>query len=197
MIAPPLPVTYYTASGARVDFLRPYDTPIRANDLYLHSSRICRNGGARAWSLLQHSTLVAVLAQQNRCDSEVIAYAGVHDLHECYVGDLVTAMKALLPDFKPRIERPWEAHVHLACALLFPPPPRVADLVKRLDHRAFQIEVVMLEHPMVRDPDSLRVLREHPVQLWEQAAFFEVASATDEQNWRRLVSLVPGLERLP
>ena len=138
---------FTTATGADVWFLHPERTPIRGYDLYIHSSRICRYGGAVEWTLLQHTALCVALARRGRIVAEIVPYVAVHDLHEVYVGDVVAALKEVLPEYKARIETPWEARVHHALGLCFPLDRSMKGAVKRIDIRALAIEMIFCQHP--------------------------------------------------
>ncbi len=67
-------------------------------------SNVCRFGGhsPRHFSVAQHSLLVASL-----CPAPLALTGLLHDATEAYIGDMVTPLKALFPEFKKREDRLW------------------------------------------------------------------------------------------
>lgn len=150
-------VDMITARGHFVDFRFPNLTEIDLEDLRIHSTNICRYNGALEWRLVQHSALCAGLLNVYRdytfpdnirltSRERIIqkAYAGIHDLHEIYVGDMVNGLKKYVPEYCD-IEYQWENRVHdsFRLPMIFKEP----KVIKFIDHRALVIEMTRLQHP--------------------------------------------------
>lgn len=131
-----------TAEGRDVWYLEPERTLVTQGDLFVHTMNICRYNGALNWPLLRHLALCNCLAPL----PDVKAYASSHDLHEAYVGDVVSGFKQHLNCYRP-IEAAWEAHVHKSIGLKFPLHEKLIEEVKHIDQRALVIEMDMLDHP--------------------------------------------------
>jgi hypothetical protein len=100
-----------THSGEWIFFLHPDRTEIHLQDLYYASSNIRRWNGHLDFSLLKHLTLCVLLAKENDYSLEEVAHCAAHDLHEIYVGDVVTGLKKYIPQFI-KIEKEWEYYLH-------------------------------------------------------------------------------------
>jgi hypothetical protein len=100
--------SYIGLSGGRRFYFGPQVDPaqIDAQDIAQGLSRINRFNGHLdfRWSVLEHSLLVAVIVEQ--IDPKLRKAALLHDAAEAYCGDLVQPVKALVPEFKDRIEAP-------------------------------------------------------------------------------------------
>lgn len=171
-------------------------TPIRTLDLFTHASRICRFGGALPWTLLQHSALCVALGYRKRLPDPVVAAVAAHDLHEVYVGDVVAALKQVLPEYKARVETPWEAHVHRALRISW--PLEVADkaAVKAIDIRALAVEMVVLGHPR-----AARIAQERsdygiPIDAFERWLATTIQNLPPAAAWE-VVASACGIVDLP
>lgn len=149
-----------TARGKGVWYLEPERTVVDMADVLLHLARVNRYAGARSCNVLEHTALcvrvfdemVAPLAGPARLSRR---YVAAHDLHEAYVLDLPSGLKRRLPEYKERIERPWEAHVHRSLGLAWEPPPGSAAIVEQVDGLALVAEMALLGHPL-RDVAAAR-----------------------------------------
>ena len=97
-------------SGAFVYFDDAARTAFSWNDVLISLSGINRYNGGIQWNLLRHHLLVWDLAKLYAPESmlrPVQKKLIVHDIHECYVGDLVSGLKRFCPDFS-RIELEFE-----------------------------------------------------------------------------------------
>ncbi|WIX33211.1 hypothetical protein QO259_00695 [Salinicola sp. JS01] len=95
-----------TYSGLSVHLANPTPQMIDAGDIGRSLSRICRFGGhtRQHYSVAQHCVLASQFVP-----AEHQLTALMHDATEAYVGDMVSPLKALMPEFK-RIEgRFWAA----------------------------------------------------------------------------------------
>jgi len=98
-----------TRTGRRVDLLDPSASMIEPADIAQSLSMQCRfNGHTRAfYSVAQHCYLVADLVPE-----QYQLQALLHDATEAYVGDLVSPLKAVLPEYRQIESRIWHAICH-------------------------------------------------------------------------------------
>jgi hypothetical protein len=93
-----------TATGRRVDFLRPDVNEITLSDIGIAHSRISRFGGHSPLKIGQHdcevATLMMMRATEQGMSEKEIAEAGIvgltHDFPEAYCCDVMTPLKRLL-----------------------------------------------------------------------------------------------------
>lgn len=176
----------HTHTGQPVWFTQPHRTPVVVEDLRAHSIRICRYGGARSWELVRHLALCIALAEMTGASRTQLAAVALHDLHEAYVGDVVSPLKQVLPGFCA-LEAEWEAHVHAAFGVPYPLPDDLAAFVKTIDLRALAVELHGLKHHgrhyyPERPPESAM---EH---------FFTVRHMALSACWARVAAALPSLE---
>lgn len=95
---------YITHSGVKVYPAKIDETTIYLEDIAHHLSNIQRFGGSLPldvnYSVAQHSILMAEYAQSIFGDPELSAACLLHDASEAYLGDIVTSLKAVLPEYK-------------------------------------------------------------------------------------------------
>lgn len=140
-----------TASGIRIEYLSPETCEILDEDIAVAAENICRYNGARDVRLLDHFALVTLLAQSQRIGTmcwspRVVGLVALHDFHETVVGDVVSGLKLLLPEFK-RIERLWEERFHAHFGYEMPDDDE-AKLVGHIDLRALVVETHATRHPV-------------------------------------------------
>jgi 5'-deoxynucleotidase YfbR-like HD superfamily hydrolase len=90
-----------TATGQKIDLLRPDPKRILTEDIAHSLSRLCRFNGHTGphYSVAEHSQRVAdIVPPQYQLE------ALLHDATEAYVGDMVRPLKELMPQYK-EIER--------------------------------------------------------------------------------------------
>jgi hypothetical protein len=157
-----------TGRGYKIWFLKPELTPIDLEDIRYAASNICRYNGHCRWTLLQHLALCTLLAQfhVNRGyikvkegtvpegllttsvlsipESYLVAQCACHDMHETYVGDVITGLKKYLSEFKT-IELAWETYV-LSTFGLDLPTGTTKWFVKYIDNRALTLEMMGAHH---------------------------------------------------
>lgn len=93
-----------TYKGRKLDFLKPDPKEIDIEDIAHALSNICRFSGHSKfhYSVAQHSVFVAQLVP-----SEHQLTALLHDATEAYIGDMVTPLKRIIPDFAAYEKRLW------------------------------------------------------------------------------------------
>jgi 5'-deoxynucleotidase YfbR-like HD superfamily hydrolase len=148
-----------TGRGFKIWFLRPELTPIDLEDIKYAANNICRYNGHCTWSLLQHLTLCTLLAQYHLSNDYarfpnkdsvpesveyLVAQCACHDMHEIYVGDVITGLKKYLTEFK-QIELLWETYV-LSTFGLDLPMGATKWFVKYIDNRALTLEMTGARH---------------------------------------------------
>lgn len=95
---------YISHSGKRINIANIMADDIRLSDIAHHLTKICRYGGAlelnQHYSVAQHSLALAWYAEQNGYSLDVQRALLMHDATEAYLGDIVSGLKKLLPDYK-------------------------------------------------------------------------------------------------
>lgn len=123
-----------TLSGKRFNILKPDPEAVKIEDIACSLARQARfNGHTRFfYSVGQHSVLGAEVAPTKDIALQML----FHDATEAYIGDLVSPVKALCPDFEL-----IESRIHWAISqklnLEFPLP----KVVKQIDRRLLATEV--------------------------------------------------------
>ena len=123
-----------TLSGKRFNILKPDPDAVKIEDIACALARQARfNGHTRFfYSVGQHSVLGAEVSPTKDIALQML----FHDATEAYIGDLVSPVKALCPDFEL-----IESRIHWAISqklnLEFPLP----KVVKQIDRRLLATEV--------------------------------------------------------
>ena len=130
-----------THSGEPLWYLEPHRTRIVLDDLYWGLKNQCRYGGQNDVSILAHLALGLDLCDHHGQNVEEKAYFALHDQHEAHTLDIPQGMKECIPDYKQRIELPWEKHVHESQGLSGPPSEKTAKAVKYIDIRSLGVEM--------------------------------------------------------
>ncbi len=155
-----------TARGHKIDFSRPDQLVMDFEDFRIHTSNTCRYNGALDWKLVRHLWLTGELLRMNYVDNKeymsnykdvdpaelkagfsdpLIALGYAHDLHEIYVGDMVSGLKKHCSEYCS-VENIWETEI-LTRLGLHKTSVSLKDLVKWADYRALYIEMESLGHP--------------------------------------------------
>lgn len=121
-----------THTGHRFDILDIETNEIRVADIAWSLSNICRFGGhvSAFYSVAEHSLAVAL-----RVPPRDQLQALLHDATEAYLGDVVTPLKRLLPDYQDLENRLW-AHIAKELGV----DPVLAPSVLQADHDMCQLE---------------------------------------------------------
>lgn len=121
-----------THSGKQFDFHNPTPDMVCIEDIAHALSMSCRFGGHTRYhySVAQHSVNVAKLVP-----SEHKLAALLHDATEAYIGDMVSPLKVLMPEFKKKEEQIWEV-----IAEKFGVPVKMDPIIKWADLQMLKIE---------------------------------------------------------
>ncbi|HEX7673043.1 MAG TPA: HD family phosphohydrolase [Bdellovibrio sp.] len=162
-----------TVSGNRFSILKPDPDAVRIEDIACALARQARfNGHTRFfYSVGQHSCLGAQVSPTK----EVALQMLFHDATEAYVGDLVSPVKALLPDFEI-----IESRIHWAIAQKFNLEFPLPKIIKQIDRRLLATEVRDL---ITKDLKSWNIREDEPFDFpiipWPpevtEARFLEMA----------------------
>jgi 5'-deoxynucleotidase YfbR-like HD superfamily hydrolase len=154
VLPPRLPANAYrTHTGRMLDLADPEHADISIEDVAHHLARVCRFGGAvdGFYSVASH-TLYVSRALETRGHSPYVVAAGLlHDSAEAYLGDVVSGLKRMMPDYKT-LEKRWEARLQDFFDIRWR-DGRVGLAVKDADLRARLSEVrdLFRENPYPRE----------------------------------------------
>ncbi|MGE6320589.1 phosphohydrolase [Pseudomonas oryzihabitans] len=114
-----------TSTGVRFELLAPTVEMIHLEDIAHALSNVCRFGGHTRvhYSVAQHSVLASHLVPP--ADA---LYALLHDATEAYIGDMVSPLKQVIPQFRQVEDRLWS----VICEY-FELPQQMPASVKRAD----------------------------------------------------------------
>lgn len=123
-----------TLSGHRFSILQPDPGQVFLEDIACSLARQARfNGHTRFfYSVGQHSCLGAQVSPTKDIGLQML----FHDATEAYIGDLVSPVKALLPDFEV-----IESRIHWAISQKFGIEFPMPKVVKQIDRRLLATEV--------------------------------------------------------
>nr|BFD66091.1 5'-deoxynucleotidase [Bdellovibrio sp. HAGR004] len=123
-----------TLSGNRFSILKPEPDAVMIEDIACALARQARfNGHTRFfYSVGQHSCIGAEVSPTK----EIALHMLFHDATEAYIGDLVSPVKALLPDFEI-----IESRIHWAISKRFNLEYPLPKVVKQIDRRLLATEV--------------------------------------------------------
>lgn len=123
-----------TLSGQRFSILNPDPEAVMLEDIACALARQARfNGHTRFfYSVGQHSCLGAEVSPTK----DIALHMLFHDATEAYIGDLVSPVKALLPDFEV-----IESRIHWAISKKFNLEFPLPKVVKQIDRRLLATEV--------------------------------------------------------
>ena len=169
-------------TGVCIDYYHPENVKLTLDDFKIPTSNICRYNGTLDWKLIKHLALGILLCYERFGDNvsraNISGYYAMHDLHECIVGDVVSGMKPLLPEYR-KIEEIWEQHVHNEMGMSLSGSKR-PDLVRVLDLLSLVVEMQCLGHPGLDFVKSKTDLRPTPADL---KCFYETSYMTDLECW--------------
>ncbi len=130
-----------TVSGVYLDLLDPKVEDIKITDIAHALANICRFGGhpREFYSVAQHSVRVSYLV-----DEEYALEALLHDATEAYLGDVITPLKNILPEYR-RLEEKLDGIIRKAFDLPAVPTP----CVKTADVIMYEAEAHELSTPRI------------------------------------------------
>ncbi len=92
-----------TFTGRYINLLEPDPIDIYPADIAIGLARLCRFGGHtnKFYSVAEHSDWCRQEIELKYPKNDALAFkALIHDAHEAYLGDVVTPLKALLPQYE-------------------------------------------------------------------------------------------------
>jgi len=125
---------YRTFTGRMLDLSAPKPEDICLEDISHHLARVCRFGGAvhEYYSVASHSVMVHdIVAAASGTTERRNRAALLHDATEAYLGDMVSGLKRLNPDYRI-LEDEWAACVEARFDVSF----RRCPIIKDADLRA-------------------------------------------------------------
>jgi hypothetical protein len=179
----------HTASGVPVYLREPWRTAILSRDLRAHSAAT-RYNGAPPVTILQHSVLVAALAQAAGESRHIVQHCAAHDLAEAVpLGEIVTGIKRLLPEYL-ELERIWEPRIRDAVGVGTDYPSEVKRRVKVYDLRALACELWWHRHPVLAIKPFASPDRS---ERWITRSVFWPVVGAESVLWERLCGWLPRL----
>jgi hypothetical protein len=103
ILSPSFPkFAYRTHMGHMIDISKPEEIVFDLEDIAHNLARVCRFGGAvdGYYSVASHSVYVARELEREGASLAVVQAGLLHDATEAYIGDMVSALKALMPEYK-------------------------------------------------------------------------------------------------
>lgn len=169
-----------TASARRFDYLAPDPEAISIIDIATHLAREPRYGGAtkRAYNVAQHSWFVSQIVPRG-FELEGL----LHDAEE-YVGkDIMSPLKALLPDYKA-LMKPIDQTIRAKFGL----PPDMSPCVHKADLIMLATERRDLVPEHAEPWSCLEGIRplERPIQVWseQRSRMMFLERFIELTNWR-------------
>lgn len=103
------PARFRTYSGVMLDLRDPDPSKVRVADLAHHLAHVNRFGGAahQYYSVASHSVYVSRRLAEEGHPTDVQLAGLLHDSSEAYLGDVVSGLKRMLPEYRV-IEARWE-----------------------------------------------------------------------------------------
>ena len=130
-----------TIGGLLVYLLNPSTDQISIYDIAHGLSYQCRFNGQlpQFYSVAQHCVHVAEFLEHQNCNNSTCLKGLLHDAHEAYLGDIVTPLKALLPDYA-KIEHKLDAVIFEKAGI-----PNISDYaakkISEADKRMLSTEI--------------------------------------------------------
>lgn len=144
---------YRTHTGKMLSFDDPEHAVIDAEDIAHNLARVCRFGGAvdGYYSVASHCVYVSQFLEDQGHSPYIQAAGLLHDATEAYLGDVVSGLKRLIPDYRALEDR-WEARIQYHFDVYWS-EGHVKRLVKDADLRArlAEAEDLFREFPYSRD----------------------------------------------
>jgi hypothetical protein len=167
---------YRTHMGHMIDISKPEEIRFDLEDIAHNLARVCRFGGAvdGYYSVASHSVYVARELDREGGSLDLVRAGLLHDATEAYIGDMVSGLKALMPEYKA-LEKRYAAVIQDQFTVWF--EGRVAVKDADLRARLSEIRDLFSENPYPRElllgGEGDRVPFETPV----------VCQTPDEAEW--------------
>lgn len=180
---------FTTVEGRTIDLYAPRAADISFAAVAEHLAKENRYNGATAgvcYSVAQHSVHCALAALDDGLGEQAAAYCLLHDAHEAYLKDDTTPKKRALArlaqehfgvlgpvveDTFKLLERRFDAAIHEAAGLAFPPPDDIAAAVHRID----RVLLVTEWRDFMAIPPPFDTQGAKPLHEWLGAWHWEVA----------------------
>jgi uncharacterized protein len=167
---------YRTHSGAMLDLSQPEEIVFSVADIAHHLARVCRYGGAvdEFYSVASHCVYICRELRSRGYPADVQAAGLLHDAAEAFIGDMVSGLKRMMPEFRA-LERRYAATIEQQFGVHFDGNPTIKDA----DLRARLAEVRDLFHEVPYPREQLlggEGLR-RPYETWC------VVQTPDEAEW--------------
>lgn len=172
---------YTTSSGIRINVTKFSAKLVCLEDIAHHLTKICRYGGALPldihYSVAEHSILLSRYALKHH-GVEVAKAALLHDASEAYLGDIVSGLKKLLPDYKQiehKVENIIKAKYKIKNDDLTNATVKFLDLsILEDEHRKFfpeRLDLFKSEHEhsylnvKIKSPRNLQLIKDEFLEL--------------------------------
>lgn len=139
----------HTWTGRHFYLLDPRPEEVFIEDIAHALSLQCRFNGHidEHYSVAEHSVMVSNIVEKETNDKQLALVGLLHDAAEAYLGDVVSPLKQLLPDYK-KYEESVESCIAVRFSIPYPFPPEV----RSADKLALEQEFKFLS-PFVQEPD--------------------------------------------
>ena len=124
---------YRTHQGHMLDLSEPEAISFDLQDIAHHLARICRFGGAvdGYYSVASHCVYVATELEREGYRRSIVQAGLLHDAAEAYIGDMVSGLKRLMPEYR-RLEDRYTAAIEHQFSVTF----HGSRIIKTADLRA-------------------------------------------------------------
>jgi hypothetical protein len=154
-------------------------TEFPAEQIARQLGKLCRYAGATPdwWSVARHSLLVAALAPD---DPEHRLAALLHDCHECWTGDILRPMTAMLGGFTRHEIHDAQKQIdeHLFALIGLDPCPAILKSIATADDTACKLEMQLLGKSAAEVTDALPTL---PEAAWHLS--YQCSPLIDKLHW--------------
>jgi 5'-deoxynucleotidase YfbR-like HD superfamily hydrolase len=151
ILSPSLPkFAYRTHMGHMLDISKPEAITFDLEDIAHNLARICRFGGAvdEYYSVASHSVYVAREVERANHPLHVVRGALLHDATEAYLGDMVSGLKRMMPEYRA-LERRYAQAIEAQYGVAFDGVAAIKDADLRA--RLSEIRDLFVERPYPRE----------------------------------------------
>lgn len=141
---------YRTHSGTMLDLADPESIRFDLEDIAHNLARVCRFGGAvdEYYSVASHSVYVARELDREGGSLNLVRAGLLHDATEAYLGDMVSGLKRMMPEYRA-LEKRYAAAIERQYNVFF--DGRVAVKDADLRARLSEIRDLFVERPYPRE----------------------------------------------